>query len=148
MSGAALVDANGVVLGNVVDTVNGLVVRTAGNDKLLVQATANGIVQSTISFAHTTRDCSGPRMVPNMNGAGFVFYAMVSGTTVVYTRLIDPTYSVSLTTRATETMAPGQSMTTRGVCSPLPSVYTQSMGDAVIQTDIELGSAVAPLHIQ
>lgn len=147
-AGMVIADANGIALGKVVDALNGLVIRQVGNDKLLVQANANGITQSSISFAHTTPDCSGTRYVANMNGAGLVFYGMVSGTSIVYTRLIDPAYTVSLPTLSVEIFDAGQSITAPGYCSPMPNPYNQSMGQAVILNDAELGSMVGPFHIE
>lgn len=146
--GLSVVDLNGVSIGQPVDALNGLVLRTVGTDKVLLQVTANGVAQSSITFVHTTADCSGPRQLPNMNNAGLVYFAQVNGSTIVYTRLVDPSYSVALMTRGIETMAPGQSLATRGQCAALPRPYAQSMGEAVIVDDPALGGLVAPLRVE
>lgn len=147
--GASVVDANGVVLGTMLDGYNGWVMRQVGDDRLLLQTTAAGLPSAMISFLHTSDDCSGPRYLNNANGAGLLFYAQVSGSQVAFTRLVDPGYAVALVPRSIEAMMPGQDLNAPGQCVPQPgSDSPQSMGLAVIVSDPELGAAVAPFRVQ
>ena len=129
------------------DGYNGLVLRQVGRDKLLISVTANAVVESTVRFVHTTTDCSGPRYIPNMNGAGLLPLAQVAGSQLAFTRLVDPGYAVAVTARSVETMRPGQDLTTPGPCTTLRA-YVQSMGEAVIVSDPALTSLVPPFRVE
>ena len=147
--GPAVVDANGVVVGTMLDGYNGWVMRQVGSDRLLLQVTGQGLPAPMISFLHTTDDCSGPRYVNNMNGAGLLYLAQASGSQLVYSRLIDPSYSVALVPRSIEAMMPGQDVNAPGQCVPQPqSDSPQSMGLAVVASDPAIGALVAPFRVE
>lgn len=144
-----VVDVNGVALGTLIDGFNGVVMRQVGPDKVVFATSAVGVTAPSITFLHTSDDCSGPRYLPNQNGAGLLFYAQVSGAQLTYSRLVDPNYSVQLVARSIEAMNPGQDLTQPGMCYPQPDANSpQSMGVAVIANDPALGAVVAPFHVE
>lgn len=145
-----MVDNNGLSVGTLVDTWNDFIVRQVGPDRLLLQATGIGIVQSAaVSFYHTTPDCSGTRYITNNNGAGLVYWGLVRGAQVVYSRIVDPGWEVALVAKSTENMTPGQDLTQPGSCSPQPSsTTTQSMGAAIVVSDPDLAVLATPLRLQ
>lgn len=147
--GLTLVDANGATVGTLLDGYNGGVMRQVGPDRVYFQATAAGMPVSVVNFLHTSLDCSGPRYLPNQNGAALLFYAQVNGSQLVYTRLVDPGHSVGLVAKSIEAMTPGQDFTAPGTCYPQPdSESPQSMGAAVIANDPSVGTLVAPFRIE
>lgn len=144
-----MVDANGAPVGTLLDGYNGGVMRQVGPDRVYFQAAAAGLPVPTVNFLHTSPDCSGPRYLPNQNGAGLLFYAQVSGSQLVYTRLVDPGYNVALVAKSIEAMTPGGDFTAPGTCYPQPdSESQQSMGVAVIANDPSVGALVAPFRVE
>jgi hypothetical protein len=125
-----------------VDVFNGMVIRQVGPDRVLLQMSANGVVQAAVSFYHTTTDCSGPRYLTNMNGAGFAFFGYVSGPQVVYTRWLDPAVTL---TRSVEKLAVGQDLTTPGPCTTTSS--NRSIGPVILVSDPGLVVAT-PLSVE
>jgi hypothetical protein len=142
----AVVDAAGNLVGDLVDPYNGFVMRQIGADRLLLQVTGHGVPAATVNFLHTSPDCTGTRYVNNQNGAGLLFYAQAVRSQVVYTRLVDPSFSIALQPRAVEIMSPGQDLNTPGTCI-VQEAGTQSMGEAVIVSDDRLGAIVGPLRV-
>lgn len=137
------------MVGTILDGYNGWVLRQVGSDRLLLQVTGQGLPATMISFLHTSDDCSGPRYINNMNGAGLLFLAQASGSQVVYSRLVDPSYTVALVPRSIEAMMPGQDLNTPGQCVPQPqSDSAQSMGLAVIALDPAIGALVGPFRVE
>ncbi|MGE3508246.1 MAG: hypothetical protein AB7N65_05125 [Vicinamibacterales bacterium] len=144
-----MVDATGAPVGSLLDAYNGFVLRQVGTDRLMLQVTAAGVMPASISFLHTSPDCTGIRYVNNQNGSGLTWYAQAVGSQLVYTRLVDPTFTVAVQPRAIEMMAPNQDLMLPGRCIPLPeSTPPQSMGEAVIAVDGGLASLVPPLHVE
>ena len=131
------------------DGYNGWVMRQVGSDRLMLQATAVGMPSAMISFLHTSDDCSGARYLNNQNGAGLLFFAQASGAQLTFTRLVDPAWTVALVPHSIEVMQPGQDLNAPGQCISQPDATSaQSMGLAVVVSDPELASAVAPFHVQ
>lgn len=147
--GLTVVDNNGLSIGTLLDPWNGFVVRQVGPDKLLLQLAANGLPQSSITFFHTSTDCTGTRYITNNNGAGFVYSGLVQGSQVVYTRLVDPGWQVALVAKSFETMTAGQDLNTPGLCTSQPrATGTQSMGAAIVVSDPDLAVLAPPLRVQ
>lgn len=147
--GMTVVDANGAPVGALLDGYQGGVTRQVGPDRVYFQATAAGMPVPSVQFLHTSLDCSGPRYLPNQNGAGLLFYAQVNGSQLVYTRLVDPGHNVALVAKSLEVMDPGQDLTAPGTCYPQPeSESQQSLGAAVIANDPSMGALVPPFRIQ
>ena len=140
--GLTVVDATGTRLGTLVDAFNGMVMRQVGPDRLLIQTSANGVLQAAVAFYHTTSDCTGARYLTNMNNAGYFFVGLVNGPQVAYTRSLDPALT---TTRSVERFVAGQDLTTPGTCTTATS--NRSIGPVVIVSDPGLVVA-APLSVE
>lgn len=142
----SIVDSLGQAVGMPMDLYQGTIARQIGTDWVSLPATANGFTPGAITFYHKTSDCSGDRYMLNYNGAGLVYAGQVRGTTVFYTRLVDPARTTTTSMSSYEVLAIGQDPTTTGTC------YTYSLtlpvGLVVTATDATLGTLVPPFHVQ
>jgi len=142
-----VVDAAGSPVGTAVDPYSGAIARKIGDDWVLFQVLPSaGFQPYPINFFHTTADCSGPRYIQIVNGQGFTFNALVRGSSVFYTKTVDPNLMQSVAIHSAEIVGVGQNPNTPGVC--VPYEYEGSMGVVTAATDTGLGNLVAPFHIK
>jgi hypothetical protein len=141
-----VVDALGTEIG-IAELTTGLVSRKYGSDVVLLPMTPQGIPQDSITFYHTSKDCSGDRYLWN-NGGLFAFLGQYLGGTVFYTTLADWAFlPLSQTLNSEEVVKVGSDPMGLGVCT-LKAMGNQSMGKAIHVTDPVLSSLVAPLRLK
>lgn len=144
--GLVLVDNNGQHVGKLLDVFNGWVMRELGADRLLLQTTPSGFVAAPVTFVYTQANCQGAPYLYNSNGMGHAFAAVVAGDSVVYSRVVDPSYNVNVAYASFKTIPVGQPLTASVDCSP--SQGSGSIGQAVIAPAGEMSNLVAPFHIE
>ncbi len=142
-----LVDASDVEVGQVESLREGLIVRAVGNDRVLLQTSPQGFVGTDIVFYHLRADCLGDRHLPNFNGPGFAFVGQVFGSSVVYSRIVDPRGNVQLEALAQEIVPAGSDINALGQCQEM-TFAPQSMGEAVVATDPAIGALQVPFRLR
>ena len=114
----------------------------------MVQVSLQGFTPtSMVTFMHTSNDCSGPRLLVNLNGPAFAFYGVVIGNSVVYTRAVDPTGSAAVSLESMEIVTSAAELASGGSCSPTPG-FVQSAGPAVIAVDPGIATLTTPFSVQ
>lgn len=142
----SIVDSLGQPVGMPMDLTQGTILRQQGTDWVSLPSNANGFTAAAITFYHRTTDCSGDRYMLNYNGAGLVYSGQLRGTTVFYTRLVDPMHTTTTSVGSYEVIAIGQSATSPGTCYTYAS--TLPVGLVVTATDPAIGTLVPPFHVQ
>ncbi len=144
-----VVDSLNSEVGAVENLYDGLVSRLVAGDQILLYANVNGFVSGSVVFYHLTPDCSAERYLPNVNRGGFAFVGQAFGSSVVYTRAVDPSGSGgTVQPLAMETVLPGEDINAPGPCVELGDTWPQSMGRAVVANDPALGALRPPFRLR
>jgi hypothetical protein len=125
----------------------GHVLRQVGSDRVIVQASVPGFVPAPVTFYHSDAACQSERKLYNVNGGGFAFFAQVVGSSVVYTRLVDPNGLQTEYIRAVEVVGAGEPPTNVGTCTAMEYGFIP-VGPVTIVDDPALGSLTAPFSLQ
>lgn len=145
--GLQVVDSLGQPVGTAIDPLNGLVARNVGGDWLLFLAPAAGFAPAPINFFHSAVDCSDSRYLLTTPTQGLVYFALVHGSTLFYTRTVDPLMQISVPIHAFEQVGAGQDANLLGTCTPFEGA-TRSMGVVTAVTDPAFGALAPPFRIQ
>jgi len=141
-----LVDSLDQTVGVPLDVRQATVARQFGSDWVALPVTAIGFPHGSITFFHTSSDCSGARYLMNDNAAGIVFAGQLHATTVVYTRIVDPTRSMITLVGSFETVGPNEDLAAAGACTPYSGYLP--VGPAITVTDPALATIVPPFHLK
>src|SRR6185295_15006089 len=98
-------------------------------------------------FYHTREDCSDDRYIAIVGGAGFASYAYVHGSSVFYTKTMDPSMSVQVPIRAYEHFEQNEDAALPGPCTVLDG-GTASLGVVTAASDAVLASLKLPLRFK
>jgi len=144
--GRLVIDAVGVEVGYV-DLMSGVVTRKFNGDTVMFSMTPQGIAQSSITFHHTTADCSGERYMDNFGGY-FAYAGFYLGGSVFYTRLADSAFPMlPQPIRSEEQVNIGANPMALGVCTP-KAPHSMSVGPAVAVTDPVFNALAAPFRLK
>jgi hypothetical protein len=140
-----VVDSSGTEVGTV-ELSTGLVTRRFGDDVVLLFVTPQGFYQGDITFFHTSSDCSGQRYLQN-NGGALAYLGQLSGSTVFYTPLSDPSPTQGEAIESYEVVRPGADPMAMGECVT-SQLGTQTVGAVKAVTDPTLGNIVPPFRLR
>jgi hypothetical protein len=142
--GLKVFDAANHVVGSLLDSLGGWVLRQVGTEWLAVQVAPSGFVMSDITFYHTQPDCQGERYLANSNGVDFVKVAQMRGITAYYTKA-----SETLTVFSQATVGSREDPATNpGMCENLEVPIPGAVGPVVTTSDSSLKSLLRPFQIR
>jgi collagen triple helix repeat protein len=142
-----VVDQDGQEVGVATEPFSGLVLRHVGADAVVFFATAAGPVTASIDFFHTAVDCTDARYLGISGGAGLASFASVHGTSIFYTKTMDPNQTEQVPIRAYEHFEQNEDATLAGVCTPYDG-GTASLGVVTMVNDPVLANLRLPLRIR
>ena len=146
--GRELVDSLNSEVGYVENLREGIISRSVGGDQVLLYANADGFAGGAVVFYHMTTTCSTDRLLPYVNGPGFAFLGQVFGSSLVYTRMVDPNGGGgTVEPVAMEMVLPGEDIHAPGACMAM-SVWPQPMGRAEVVDDPAVGLLRPPFRLR
>jgi collagen triple helix repeat protein len=143
--GLVVVDAAGQEVGVLASPFEGYVVRRAGDDMVMFVAPQTGLPATRTVFFHAQENCSDERQLPTIGGQGLVYFAIVHGNALFYTKTLDP-YS-QIVVVAGEVIEPGTDATLPGRCV-LYDGGIRPAGPVTTFVDPALGALTAPFRIR
>jgi hypothetical protein len=141
--GLKVFDAANHVVGSLLDSLGGWVLRQVGTDWLALQVAPSGFVMAEMTFYHTAANCQGDRYLANSNGVDFVKVAQMRGITAYYTKASDV-----LTLLSQENIPYNADPASPGTCETFESPMAGAVGPVVTSSDSSLRYLVKPFQIK